>query len=595
MHHVLEGMGVVVLACLHAHQTGGDVGAVVRDTLYIVQHIEIDDTGINGAGTLLQTLDVLRTKPLHEDVDDLFQRLHLAGGPGVVELEGVRGEGQYLFQRIVEKLQLLLCLLAEGDFLVGQLLRFFFDVDCIVADALALGDKVEQLSHLMALRVAQLLVCQLDEVVGDVHLHPVDEVLADIDGTHDVLVHLEQQRGGEADVAGCAAGHLDHRVLSLLQSHSRALEQTLIQHRHTQLLRLLRAVRHGHHGQPGQHAAAGQEEQHRNDAGHGVDVCNAALVHHIAPHGDADGELDCIDQRQQDDAADDVEVQVDEGGALAVLGGAADGQQGGEGRADVGAQHDGDGRAEGDEAGAGQRLQDAHRGRRGLDDDRDHHAHENAEDGVGHGDEQLLERCALTQGRHTGVHQAHAREQDAEAQHDLADVLFLRVADEHIKNAADKRHHRRKRLGLDEGQDEAVARNIRHADELTGDRSTNVCTHDNAYRLRKGHDAGVDEADANDDRTGRRLDDAGDEGAENDALDGGRSQFLQYALHLAAGQLFEAGTHDRHTIQEQRNTAQQRGDVCNVHKTMLLKSSYCSIAQDGCASLSIRKMPSFLL
>ena len=82
---------------------------------------------------------------------------------------------------------------------------------------------------------------------------------------------------------------------------------------------------------------------------------------------------------------------------------------------------------------------------------------------------------------------------------------------------------------------------------------------------------------------------------KNDALDGGRSQFLQYALHLAAGQLFEAGTHDRHTIQEQRNTAQQRGDVCNVHKTMLLKSSYCSIAQDGCASLSIRKMPSFLL
>lgn len=42
---------------------------------------------------------------------------------------------------LVEKLQLLLCLLAEGDFLVGQLLRFFFDVDCIVTDALALGDQ----------------------------------------------------------------------------------------------------------------------------------------------------------------------------------------------------------------------------------------------------------------------------------------------------------------------------------------------------------------------------------------------------------------------------------------------------------------------
>ena len=55
------------------------------------------------------------------------------------------------------------------------------------------------------------------------------------------------------------------------------------------------------------------------------------------------------------------------------------------------------------------------------------------------------------------------------------------------------------------------------------------------------------------------------------------------ALHFAAGQLFQARAHDRHAIQEQRNTAQQRGDVCNVHKTMLLKSSYCSIAQDGCA------------
>ena len=41
----------------------------------------------------------------------------------------------------------------------------------------------------------------------------------------------------------------------------------------------------------------------------------------------------------------DVEVQVDEGGALAVLGGAADGQQRGKGGADVGTQNDGDGAA----------------------------------------------------------------------------------------------------------------------------------------------------------------------------------------------------------------------------------------------------------
>ncbi len=118
--------------------------------------------------------------------------------------------------------------------------------------------------------------------------------------------------------------------------------------------------------------------------------------------------------------------------------------------------------------------------------------------------------------------------------------FFFGVAQEHIKNAADKRHHRRKRLGLDEGQDEAVARNIRHADELTGDRGTNVCTHDDTHRLRQGHNARVDKADTDDDRTGGRLDHAGDEGAENDTLDGGGGQLLQHALHLAARQLFQA-------------------------------------------------------
>ena len=117
-------------------------------------------------------------------------------------------------------------------------------------------------------------------------------------------------------------------------------------------------------------------------------------------------------------------------------------------------------------------------------------------------------------------------EQDAEAQHDLADVLLFRAADKDIKNAADKRHHRRKRLGLDEGQQKAFTRDIRHADELTGDRGTNVCTHDNAYRLRKGHDAGVDKADTDDDCACGGLDHAGDEGAENDTLDGGGGQLL---------------------------------------------------------------------
>ena len=565
MHQALEGMGVVIVALAHADQTGRDVGAVVRDALRIVQHIEEDNAGIDGTDAILQALDVLVAELFHHDVDDLFQRLHLTGQGEVVVLEGVVGQVKDALHGAGEELELLLGVVTEGGFLLVQLLGFLHDVHGVVADALVLGDEVQQLGHGMALVIAQLLIGHLDEVVGDLDLHPVDEVLTDVDSAHHILVHLDQQRRSQIHVAGRTAGHLDDGVLCLLQSHRRALEQAFIQHRHTQLLCFLGAVRHSQDSQAGQHPAERQEENHRRHAGQGVDVCDGALVHHIVPDRDADGVAHRIDGRQQHHAADDIEIKVNQGGALTVLGGAADGQQRSERRADVGTQNDGDGGPEGDKAGAGQRLQDADRGRGRLDDDRGHHADQNAEDGIGHADKQILERGALPQGRNAGVHQAHAREQDAEAQHDLADVLLFCVAQEHIKNAANKRDHGRKGLGLDQCQPQAVAGDIRHADELAGDSSTNVRTHDHAYRLREGHDAGVDKADANDDRTRRRLDDAGDEGAENNTLDGGRGQFLQNALHLAARQLLQTGAHDRHAVQEQRNTAQQRGDVCDIH------------------------------
>ena len=139
--------------------------------------------------------------------------------------------------------------------------------------------------------------------------------------------------------------------------------------------------------------------------------------------------------------------------------------------------------------------------------------------GIRHGNEQILEHGALTQRSHTGVHQAHAGKQDAKAQHDLADVLPFSAAQEHIKNAANKCHHGRKGLGLDQCQPETVTGDIRHTDQLAGNSGTNVCTHNDTYRLRKGHDAGVYQTDTNNDRAGRGLDDTRDEGAKNNALE----------------------------------------------------------------------------
>ena len=519
VHDALEGVGVVVLAGIHADQAGSNVGAVIRDALCIVQHIQEHDTRINGAHAVLQAQDVLVAQALRHHIDHLFQRFHLSRQAHIAVFKGIVGQVQDAVQRILQQLQLLGGAFTEGRFLFLQFFCLFHNVHRIVADALELGNKIQQFGHSVALIVAQLLIGHLDQIVGDCHLHAVDQVFTHPDGADGILVHLQQQRCSQIHIAGSTAGHLDHSALSLLQGHSRAFEQTFIQHRHAQLLCFLGAVRHSEQCQLGQHAAAGQEQQHGAHAGKGVDVCDGALVHHIVPHGDANGKLHRIHQRQQDHAANDVEVQMDQCSALAVLGGAANGEQRRKGRADVCAQNNGDGRAEGDQTRAGQCLQDTHRCRGGLDDHRDHHAHQNAQNGIRHGNEQILEHGALTQRSHTGVHQAHAGKQDAEAQHDLADVLPFSAAQEHIKNAANKCHHGRKGLGLDQCQPETVTGDIRHADQLAGNSGTNVCTHNDTYRLRKGHDAGVYQTDTNNDRAGRGLDDTRDEGAKNNALE----------------------------------------------------------------------------
>ena len=430
---------------------------MVGDTLGVVQHIQEHHAGVDGADAVLQAADVLVAQALHHHINDLLQRLHLCSLLGIIVFKGLVRQSQNTLQCGVQQLQFLFGALAEAGLLVVQLLGLFHDVHGIVANALELGDKVQQLGHRVALVVAQLLIGQLDQIVGDLHLHAVDQVLAHLNGAHGLLVHLQKQRRGQTHVASGTAGHLDHSVLSLLQSHSRALVQTLVQHRHAQLLCFLHATGHREHRQAAQHSAARQEQQHGAYAGQSMDVCNGALVHHIAPHGDADGELHRIDQRQQDHTADDVEVQVDERGPLTILGRAADGEQRGERRTDMRTQNDGDGRTEGDKPCAGQCLQNTHGGRRGLDDHGDHHAHQNTQNGVCHSDEQILKDCALPQGCHAGIHQAHAGKQDTEAQHDLTDILLFGIAQEHIKNAANKRHHGGKGLGLDQGQPQAVA------------------------------------------------------------------------------------------------------------------------------------------
>ena len=76
--------------------------------------------------------------------------------------EGIGSAAQGILHRILQHLQLLLCILGEVDFLLVHLLGRFQQVNGMVADALKITDGVQQGVHALAVGVVQLPAGQLD-------------------------------------------------------------------------------------------------------------------------------------------------------------------------------------------------------------------------------------------------------------------------------------------------------------------------------------------------------------------------------------------------------------------------------------------------
>ena len=127
---------------------------MVGDTLGVVQHIKEHHAGVDGADAVLQAADVLVAQALHHHINDLLQRLYLCSLLDIIIFKGIVRQRQNALQSIVQQLQFLFGALAEAGFLIVQLLGLFHDVHGIVANALELGDKVQQLGHCVALIVA---------------------------------------------------------------------------------------------------------------------------------------------------------------------------------------------------------------------------------------------------------------------------------------------------------------------------------------------------------------------------------------------------------------------------------------------------------
>ena len=120
--HVVEvGVGSNVAVPLF-DDADGDVGAVVADTLEIVQQIVEHKAQLDGALAGLQAADVAAADLVGQAVHGLLQRFHLLGGDGVILPEAGEGGVQNVLHQVGQNAQLLPGRVGKAELLVMQLL-----------------------------------------------------------------------------------------------------------------------------------------------------------------------------------------------------------------------------------------------------------------------------------------------------------------------------------------------------------------------------------------------------------------------------------------------------------------------------------------
>ena len=555
-------MGVeLVLGHLdHRHR---DVGAVVGNALVAGEQVIQHEAVLDGAGAGLQAGDVPRLDLPHQTVHHLLQRLDLARRVAVGMLEGVHGAVHDVLHGGLQHAQIVQSLLAELDALVPNLLGGLDEVDGMVADAFKIVDGVQQRVDAAQVLMGQPLAGQLDQIGAQNVLVMIHRVL------------LAEHLVGDGVVPFAGGGHgLQHRSAADLRHiragehrtahrHRGGGEQTLVQ-QGVLFLALVGVVGHRHDGQSFQHAAEGQQHRRSDDVENGVHDGNAEGVGGLVKEGEVEHRVEAVEAQQENDGADEVEIQVDEGGAPGVFVGARrrDDRRGG--GADVLAHDDGHRSGEADRAGGGQHLQNAHRSGGGLQQRREHRARHHAEQRVGEFGEQLHEPGFVGEGLHGAGHGVHAGHEDGKAQQNFAHAAAAVLAG-HVQHHADKAQNGAPCVGVEHLGDKAVPLQTGQRQQPAGDGGAHVGAHDDADGLMQVHQTGVDKAHRHDRGGAAGLDDGRDGTPQQQTLDGAGGHFAQNALQFAAGGLLQAFAHQVHAVQEHGDTAHQCEHVENAH------------------------------
>ena len=434
----------------------------------------------------------------------------------------------------------------------------------MVRDALEIADGVQQGVDRAVIVGGEMLGAELDQVGAQHVLVMVDGVLFALDLVGDGIVPLmsgghDLQQRGAADLGHIAAG--EHGAGD---SHRRSCQQTIIQ-QGVLLLFVGGGVGYGHDGQLFQQAVEGQQDGGGDYVKNGMHHGDAESIGRRIKEAETDQRMQAVEAEQEDDGADDVEIEMDEGRAFGVFVRTGRGDQRCNGGADVLAHDDGHGGGVGDSTRAGQRLQDAHRRRGRLQHGSQHSAGNDAQHRVAEAEEEIHEPGLISQGRHGVGHSVHAGHQNGETQQDLA-YAALAVLTDHIQPDADEAQDRAPGIGVEHFGDKALALEARQRQQPAGNSGTNVGTHDDADGLVQFHQTGVDEADRHNGGGAAGLNNSGDRYAQQQRPDGAGSHGGEDALQFAAGGLLQRLAHQVHAIQEHSDAAHQGEHIKNGHR-----------------------------
>ena len=421
---------------------------------------------------------------------------------------------------------------------------------------------MQQLGDPRALLAGEGVVGELDQIAVQQALQLVQRRLVLLEQFQFfAVVAAEQFHGGAVIVSGQGA-HMYHRIVGAVQADGGSGEEALVQDGKLVIV----VTGHGTLHQPDKNLVEGEKQDGAADIEEGVQGGDVAHIHGGAPKGQAahccggDG-LCAVYPAEKDQGADDVEVEVEHGGAPGVLAGADGGNERGDTGADVLAHDNGKGDVKGDNAGGGEGLEDAHRGGGALEQRSDQRAHQNTQKGIGEGHEELPEGGDVLEGGHSHLHGGHADEQQAQTQQELAHNFFLAALEKHIEHNAGQGQQRAEILRLHQRENDIIRGDIAQAEDLSGDGGADIGAHNDAHGLLQLHDAGVDEAHAHDGGGGRAVDQSRHQRAHQNAHENIVGELLHNAFQPSAGEFFQSVRHRRHAEEEGGDCAQKRNHV----------------------------------